>query len=424
MRTSTAAWEAHLRDRRDLEPVQGALNGLLGVSSAVGLIDQTDLTGNRHGLLDVLICWTTSNDTARQLRKCGYHHQYRFALLPSRSRPRWLLPQRPGSAAVDGFEIYTPFSPGAKLMKTLLTQIRATRWQGWARHCVLIASKEPLAFERLAQEVTGETRLVFALSLGAPGVFQKLTIQVMNANGKILCYAKLPLTHAANKRLEHEARVLNTLQRFPKLRLRIPQILYEGAWNNGYVLIQTMLAGTPGPTRFSPVHSEFLKMLHECNPTMVPGRSVVRDVSLEWNRTAPQLGSRMQNLGREALRIASRELDGAQVLCGISHGDFAPWNTRIHQSNLFMFDWESAKMDAPSPWDQFHFLAQTESLLAVKHSVRGCEDIRLRHRSLCLLYLLHSTAQLHDEHAEERAIAYRERQLAQHVVESSIGSMD
>jgi hypothetical protein len=260
--------------------------------------------------------------------------------------------------------------------------------------------------------------------LGTPGVFRKLTIQVMEAHGKILCYAKLPLTDAAGKRLEHEARVLSTLQRYPNLRSRIPQVLYDGTWNNGYVLIQTMLLGKPGPTRFSSLHREFLKALHESNPVTLPGRVVIREVSREWQRVAAQVGSRLQNLGADALRIASRELDFTQVLCGISHGDFAPWNSRTYHNGLFLFDWESAMMNAPCVWDQFHFLAQTESLLAVKHPARGFADVRLQNRSLYLLYLLHSTAQLVDEHAEEGVIAYRERALSQHLTELPIISRD
>ena len=419
MRTSAIAAEPNLSNLQALQPVERALRSLLGDSRFLELPDASVLNGKGSALPDVLVSWSRSNDVEVELQKRGYIHQHRFAVLPSRLRARWLLPQRSGPSAVDGFEVYTPFSPGARFMKTLLTQIRATGWQGWARHTVLIASKKPLAFETLVQNVTGETQLAFALSIGTPGLFQKLTIQVMSADGKILCYAKLPLTNGASRRLVHEARLLQELQRFPSLRSRVPHLLYDGAWSDGHVLIQTKLPGKPGPTRFSSVHDDFLQVLQECKPSMVPGRAVVRGVSREWGRVAPQMGSRLQNLGRDALRIATRELDAAQVLCGISHGDFAPWNTRMHRNNLFLFDWESASLDAPCVWDRFHFLAQAESLLGVKHSPSDSADPRLENRSLYLLYLLHSMAQLADEQPAEPVLAYRERELSQHMSESS-----
>lgn len=424
MKMSEVASEPVLRERRELEPVLGALRLLLGMPPGVELSEPDTSQKNSGGSPDVLISWSRSNDVATQLQKRGYTNQYRFAVLPSRTRPRWLLPQRPVFATIDGFEIYTPFSPRAKLMKTLLTKIRATGWQGWARHLVLIASKEPIAFDTIAREVTGEKQLAFALSLGTPGEFQKLTIQVMDARGKILCYAKLPLTNAAGKRLKHEAQVLSALQRYPSVRSRVPQLLYEGMWNNGYILIQTVLPGTPGPEQFSPVHDDFLRKLHESNPSTLPGRAVVREVSRNWSGASPQARGRLQNLGAKALRIAARELDTARVLCGISHGDFAPWNARMYRNNLYLFDWESASMNAPCVWDQFHFLAQTESLLEVKHQTCTSTDVRFQNRSLYLLYLLHSTAQLLDERAEERAITYRERELSQHVAELGTAATD
>jgi hypothetical protein len=424
MKTSEVASEPVLRERRDLEPVLGAVRTLLGMPPDVELLEAEISHENNGGSPDVLISWSRSNDVAAELLQRGYTNQYRFVVLPSRTRPRWLLPQRPGFASIDGSEIYTPFSLRAKLMKSLLTKIRATGWQGWARHLVLIASKEPVAFDKIAREVTGEKQLAFALSLGTPGEFQKLTIQVMDAQGKILCYAKLPLTNAAGKRLKHEAQILSALQRYPSVRSRVPQLLYGGTWNNGYILIQTMLPGKPGPEQFSPVHDEFLSKLHESNSSTLPGRAVVGEVSRNWSRVSPQAGCRLQNLGADALRIAARELDTARVPCGISHGDFAPWNTRMYLNNLYLFDWESASMNAPRVWDQFHFLAQTESLLAVKHPACTSAGVRFQSRSLYLLYLLHSTAQLLDEHAEERAITYRKLQLSQYVTESSTGAKD
>ena len=74
-----------------------------------------------------------------------------------------------------------------------------------------------------------------------------------------------------------------------------------------------------------------------------------------------------------------------------------------------MFDWESARYDAPSLWDQFHFLTQTECVLKAHHAASSL--VREQNRSLYLLYLLDSTIQAVEEEARQFAIDYREKEI-------------
>jgi hypothetical protein len=146
---------------------------------------------------------------------------------------------------------------------------------------------------------------------------------------------------------------------------------------------------------------------------------VIRDTASKWEKIAPHLGARWQNLGKEALRIAARELRAIAVPCGIQHGDLTPWNTRLHQGRLAIFDWESGSSNAPNLWDRFHFLAQTECVLNKKPEAREQPDLREQNRGLYLLYLLHSTAQTAEEEAKQFAIDYREEQMIRYVSAAS-----
>ncbi len=333
------------------------------------------------------------------------------------------MPLTADGKAIHGFQLYAPFSLVARLAKAAVLQMNAIGWQGWARDRVLVASGKPLPIENLVSRITGEKHLTFSLSLGSPGVFQKLTVQVMRNDGEILGYLKMSLTEAARDRLHHEAKTLQKLSAFPQLRRRIPGLLYAGNWNETYVLFQTPLAGKAGPVCFTKLHTEFLGALHSCKPAVLPGKVLVEEVARKWEESVHLKGSGWQDLGRQALKTASHELHRAEVFCGIQHGDFAPWNTRMHDEGLLLFDWERAAWNTPSLWDSFHFLAQTESLLNTRHPGRnGSPDVREQNRGIYILYLLYSAVDLSEESANSAGIEYRRMQLEKYMRGSALTS--
>lgn len=396
-------------------PLDEALRIFAGGSPEVPVIAEDDLRQNGRKLSSAVISWSPTSNLLKRLVSDGYTSMHRFAVLPSRKRPRWLLPQIHGKHVVDGFEIYTPFSPSARLMKAIAVKLRTTAWQGWIRDSVLIASRTPLPIESLVGDITGETQLIFSLSLGTPGTFQKLTVQVMKSDGAILGYLKMPLTDGAQQRLQHEGTFLRKLSAFPKLQPHIPRLLFAGSWRGNDIVFQSALEGETGPVCFTQLHEEFLQKLQSCQPSSSPAELVIRDTERRWEKAAPRLGAKWQRLAKEAFRVAARDLRATTVPCGIQHGDLTPWNTRLNQERLSIFDWESGVSNAPNLWDKFHFLAQTECVLNAKHDVTGQSDPREKNRGLYLLYLLHSTAQTAEEEAKQFAIDYREDQVIRHI---------
>jgi hypothetical protein len=415
VRSAAIAIEAASRFRGPSDTLDGVLRLFLGWNREDPLPAAEELSRNGPALPDVLVSRSQESSVCKQLARQGYTHQHRFAILPSRTQPRWLLPLTNARRTIDGFELYTPYSRATRLMKALVVRVRATGWEGWVRHSVLMAARAPLPIEKLVTEVTGERHLTFAVSLGTPGPVQKLTVQMMRTDGRILGYLKMPLKSGAEQRLRHEADTIEKLQRFAKIRAHIPQLLFAGSWEGRFVVFQSAIEGEAGPVHMTERHEEFLKILQACEPAMLPGRRLVQRIAQRWEKIAPRLESNWQGLGREALRIASRELDSVPIACGIQHGDFAPWNTRIQPNGLILFDWESAAWDAPALWDRFHFLAQTECHLNLRHPART--DDRGESRALYLLYLLNSAAQLTDEESGAFTFNYREQQLRKHVSE-------
>jgi hypothetical protein len=279
---------------------------------------------------------------------------------------------------------------------------------------VLVASRGPLPLEALVREVTGESQPVFALSLGTALRFRKLTVQVMRPSGEILGYIKLPLTDAAAERVRHEAGTLNRLWSFAALRSHIPRVLYSGVWGDGAILFQSGGPSRPGPLLFNRQYEEFLQLLWGIHTAEKPGEVLCEEVAAHWRKAEPSLDSCWRALGHAALVKAKRELHGVMLSCGVAHGDFTPWNTRVGDGRLYVFDWESASWEAPNLWDIFHFKTQAAALLNKKNDLHISSDRRSGERAFFLLYLLNSACQLLGEEspAQSTGLEYRRQLLA------------
>ena len=400
---STTAYETGLHSSQ----TQGSLERVLQVFLNGGP------NSPRSVRRDVAIFHNHAPGTPERLASDGYLRQLRFAVLPSRGNPRWLLPLTKNIGGFAGLEVYKPFSNRARMLKALVLLAKATGWDGWVKDELLVASRSPLPVERLVRKVTGEHNFVLTVSVGTPGAFQKLTVQVTLPNGRILGYLKMPLTAAAEQRLSNEAEFLHKLSEMPGIRSHIPSLLFGARWNETFTLLESALEGSNGPIHFSKRHKEFLAGLHDCWTTVLPGQRLIQRVAQRWESVAPRMGTKWQALGRETLKIADVDLRGSLVSCGIHHGDFAPWNMRTNRDDLIVFYWESATWEAPTLWDQFHFIDQTESLLKTRNP--DGEDVRNQYRGQYLLYLLNYTAQLKEEGAGQKTVDYREQQILRHL---------
>jgi hypothetical protein len=346
-----------------------------------------------HG--QIVVSFAASQRYKHRIQANGYRHMYEFSVLPSRQRPRWLLPTEDPRTMMSGLQMYTPFAFRARLLKRSLLAMIMFGWTGWIRAKVLIASRKPLPLQAMVTEVTGEQQPAFALSIGNRESLRALTVQVMRPSGDVLGYIKLPLTAAAAERIRHEASVLNRLwDRFPPLHQHIPRVLYSGEGDCGFILFQSSGPRAPGPHRFGVLHKHFLEQLWQVEPVNKAGQALVEEVSARWRQAQPRMGTEWRNLGQASLEEAGRRLGGTTVACGVMHGDFAPWNTRQEKGHLFVFDWESARWVTPRLWDAFHFNEQVTNLL---HQERiryaECDLTSPTHNALLLLYRLHSVCE-------------------------------
>lgn len=367
----------------------------------------------------VVVSLNPSNRTKSDLARQGYTCARYFFALPSLTSPRWLFPLRNGRCLLAGLEIYKPYARTARILKGLLTTMVAAHYPGFATHRVLVASRGPLPLEALVREVTGESQPVFSLSLGTEMRFRKIAVQVMRPDGEILGYVKLPLTDAAVERVRQEAEVLSRLSSYPAIRPHIPKVLYAGEWEHGYILFQSGGPSRLGPVQFDGQYAEFLRLLWGIRPAEKPGHVLWEEVAARWRKTEPSLASGWRALGQAALAKTKRGLDGVMIPYGVSHGDFAPWNTRVGDEGLYVFDWESASWEAPTLWDIFHFKTQVAALLKKNNDLHISRDRRSGEGASFLLYLLNSACRDFGEESPSQGagLEFRRQLLAKQLEE-------
>jgi len=300
-------------------------------------------------------------------------------------------------------------------LKKLVTLFVGAGGASWLRDTVSVETAANFPLSALVTEITGEMQPVFALSLGTPGAYRKLTIQVMRPDGHILGYIKLPLTESATARIRAEAAMLGVLQQFEALRPHVPKILHEGQWGQGYVLFESCGPLEPAPAEFGAIYEDFLRKLSDSQPSEKPELAVVEEVAQQWDKTKDRQDSILRSLGNEGLTRARRELAGKKIRCGMTHGDFAPWNARVNNGRLHVFDWESGTPQSPVVWDIYHFHTQVSALLNKKYYKRLKLDRRKGERALFVLYLLRSISECLEDGSttDQRGLVFRRKLLVE-----------
>lgn len=337
-----------------------------------------------------------------------------FALLPSKSNARLLVPVGNSRSTVSGLRIYIPLATKARCLKRLLVIAARIGWTGRARDKITVASRQPLAIESLVSDVTGEKCPSFALALGTDSLVRKLCIQVMRPDGEILGYVKLPMAPDAVERVRREAAILERLRGCIALGPQIPRVLHAGEWHGGYILFQSPGPSMPAPVTFGSTYRKFLQKLWAIESVEKPGSVLTEEVGVRWSSVEGQLSSEWRSLGESALRKANRELRGLAIQCGVTHGDLAPWNgRRMSNGDLYVFDWESADWRAPLNWDIFHFHVQVSTFLKSTGMLFSSLNLLDGERASFLLYLLNSVCHSIKEKSSvsERVLDYRRRLL-------------
>jgi hypothetical protein len=313
-------------------------------TSARGAASATDGTG--HADLA---------QASRFLLATGTEPAVRWAVFPSRARPRLLVPLDERRAAAAAIRDYARHAR------------RANRLRGWALATIiraglpvaltgarLLAVDAAAAAEltALLSELAGEP-VVPAVHLGTvKRANSKPVLYLLAADGRLVGIGKLGTTPLARRLLETEHDALELLARDCPAMLEAPAPAHRVTWRQMPLYVQS-----PLPLREAKHAPPIADVVPAVTALSQLGqRQDVLAASAWWRaiRTAVAAPAGAEVAGLVAAVEAAH--GGQQMAFGAAHGDLSPWNVARRNGHLLLWDWERFQPAAPVGMDLLHYL--------------------------------------------------------------------
>ena len=240
------------------------------------------------------------------------------------------------------------------------------------------------ALTGLEEEFAGalaETKVDVAFYLGVPGAYRKVTAQVLNRDRETVAFAKIATSPATRELVDKEHRTLLQLAESEALFGRVPSALRAFDWAGSRVLLITGGPDRSGPRRLSSAHVGLCKdfFLPFAERATFGGGTMMARMSETLRNVVPHLPEALSIRLNQAMKRVSEEIGSVRMPLSLCHRDFAPWNTRVGPSGLFVFDWDGAQEGTIPLYDLFHFQAIQAALFDRRDLL---PDRSLLHRAL------------------------------------------
>ncbi|MDX9818275.1 MAG: phosphotransferase [Desulfococcus multivorans] len=310
-----------------------------------------------------------------------------FGLPPS--NPRILIPIASPAIQAGSFGLYSPCSIQGKIFKWLgkiAVRVGVLHMVGCACARPVEAFKttetlEPILktqiFNGLQNDwkaVLGRDEIFFAMSLGEPNLYRKATALIFDKSEKPVAFAKVAGTDQAKALIANEAAALDKMSLLGCRSLAAPCFLGQGKTENISWILQTpLLRGRPSPNKLHKEHHAFLAEIAQrsIQTKVLEEDSFVRFISTAHKRPALPMKTEFESerdfVEKLYYLLKAQNFDVPWPFT-IAHGDFAPWNMRLVDGRLGLFDWEYCMPVAPAGWDLFYFVFRVDNLIK-RHSL-------------------------------------------------------
>src|SRR4029078_2543630 len=141
--------------------------------------------------------------------------------------------------------IYTPYGMRGVALCAVTQKLLRLGWKGRTHDRFVLRASLCGVLRELIAESTGVADPVLSFSFGNSPRFTKLAIQVMNANGTLLGFIKVPLSRCAARRVRAEALMLKRLRDIASIRCSVPDVLFSGERDGVSVLFESPCEGKP-----------------------------------------------------------------------------------------------------------------------------------------------------------------------------------
>jgi hypothetical protein len=380
--------------------------------------------------VEALVAINCKGVTTDRLREAGFGYARRFAVVPSLQNARWFISLDTPAVAASSFNLYTPARLSAHIKRSVAQTAARLRLPGWYRDQIVIAQRKTLPpLEEALARVFPTRDLRLALSAGAPepAKNRKASAAVIATNGEQLGFVKIADTAISRRIVEHEASILPALESHTSLRGLAPRLIHAGEVDGKFIAVQAPLPGKPASAKFGTAHQLFLSRLRIGPNKPAAETRFVRD-----------LDSRLASLTAPPADVTDTFehfrpiLEELSVPATIIHGDFAPWNLRIHQGRISAFDWEYGEVDGLPLIDETHYQLQVGTELHGWDALRAAQYLHESAmsrplnlaapevRALQAVYLLDNVVRLlHEGYAHDHELVAKYRALMTKLVASA-----
>lgn len=331
----------------------------------------TDLAGllARDG---VIVCLGFAGCAAsrRFLRHAGFGGVQEYAALP-RGQPRVFFPTESHRLRSKGLQFHVPGSIRARravAFGSLLSRI-GLRFP-FTQNGLVIAARDPALLRReglvqwLSQTVGWpiDGSVVYA---GSDSPNRRITALAAGKRPHKDVVVRIADTLEGESAIRRETAALRALSSSP-VRKQVPRVLHEGDHGPYFVQVQRVLPygrcrQVHMPTQ---AHLEFLVELSNLGRVTIP----LCRTGL-WQRLRETAARLMSTSLPPPVRSSLQEVLGPAfaskpVVCHRTHGDFVPWNIRLVNGRLYVFDWEESQASGLALTDLLHFVWRRASLEA------------------------------------------------------------
>lgn len=254
--------------------------------------------------------------------------------------------------------LYQPSSRRGQIAKQILGILP----NGIAMYLLKYRSRERddsglLTYHAAIHDVLVDGQLVTSFAVGAAGRHQKFTGQVSRA-GRSIAYVKIGEGAQVKALLERERDCLTENANLKLEGIVLPEVRHFTSIGDRYFLFLSApdLPGNPRSLTPDQNDARFLAAMVEHARREPTVTVALRDCGSE------SLVARLREANSDvaayvlhAVESAARALHQEGVVVGLSHGDYAPWNTQtLVDSRLYVYDWEYSSPRSPVLNDLFH----------------------------------------------------------------------
>lgn len=280
-----------------------------------------------------------------------------FINFSNNDKKTWLIPKKNTKTALS---IYQPSSLKGKLLKRFLPFTKNNKLVQKKLNISVKNYRLQSGLMDLLKSVFKTDNIEFAIFCGTPSKHQKITIQLFKKNN-ILGYCKISNNIAVKKLFVHEEKILNRLN---ELGIKqIPNSLFNGVLNdNLFVFIQNTIKTTSSKVvhQWQETHWQFLTKLHvQTKQSLLFEETEFYNALMLLKQNTNCLKNVNAQPINKAITKVTEHFKNKQVCFSAYHADFTPWNMFKENGELFVFDFEYAKMTYPPYLDWFHFFTQS-----------------------------------------------------------------